>query len=928
MCRGEAEERCLASDPSAAGRIPFRLLRRHFPWVLIVFFGALSLLAAGNVLDKLREWRLARQIHAQVDANALINQAVDELQKERGISSGLLASGGARFGAELADQYTRADPALATLRVAMAAQAASRGEDTPAPELAALDGLGELRRLVGGRVLSRDVAVARYTDIVQSLFQLMLDTAQLADGRLLRAQLALIAFLQAKEMAGQERALLTTMLAAGNFDPGPRREALLRIQAQKEVFIRQFFGLVDPALREAYWDMEERPLVLRAEAIRRKIVYIADAPRFMADALPSAEEWFAVATQKIDAMKSVEVLLGESVARGAREHLEFTQHTLLAAVGLALLSCLLAAAGWLQVRRGQRLAENDLQLAASVFGDCAEAMVITDPQAVIVQANKAFSRMTGYTAADVIGQSMSLLRSDRHDATFFAAMWQDLLRHGSWEGEVWNRRRNGEQYPAQLSLVAVRDAQGAVANYIAMIFDLSQRRQSEQLIEQLRNHDRLTGLLNREAWQAVVARAVEGAAGGGPACAVLDIGVDRFRLINESLGHALGDEVLQEIAARLRAALPADAPLARPAGDRFAALLEDGLDSLDARCQALLEAFIPPMHPGGHELGVTVSIGVACAPDDDDQAAGLLMKAEAAMNRAKQQGQGSWRRYAADMSGEGVRLLRLERMLRRALEQGEFELHYQPQVDACGGGLVGVEALLRWHSAELGMVSPVQFIPVAEQTGLIVPIGAWVLRAACWQARRWQASLGRELPVAVNLSARQFADAGLLDEVEAVLRETGLPGRLLELEITEGLLVEDPAGAAETLRRLQTLGVRVAIDDFGTGYSSLAYLKTFPLDRLKMDRSFVRDLEHNDSDRAIARAIVALARNLNIEVVAEGVETARQRDFLAGIGCHVLQGYLHGRPMPGDALAQLVRDGALPLEQAPGNVLEAPSGHA
>ncbi len=881
----------------------------------MAFLGLLALLAARSVQDRLDEWARAALMREQLAANRAIGLAVHELQKERGISSGHLASGGGRFAETLAEQRVSTDPVLAMLRSVLPARLAADGgrHHAAQPVLAVLQDIPHLRLQVSALELDRDDAVERYTRMIAALFELMTDTARIADGHLLRSQLALIAFLQAKEMAGQERALITTLLAGRNFESRVHREALQRVRTEQEIYIRQFLGLADEAVREAYWDMLEAPAVQHADTVRRRIVHIAEAPLFGVETLPGAEQWFDVSTRKIDALKTFEDVLDRRVAQGAAVYEERAAGDLLMAVVLTLASLLLAAVVLVQIRRGQRKTEQDLHLAASVFGNCVEAIVITDAQAVIVEANQAFARISGYAVDEVVGKPMRLFKSERHERGFFARMWRDLVRHGSWEGEVWNRRKNGELYPAQLSVVAVRAPQGRVANYIAMIVDLSQRKRSEALIEQLRSSDPLTGLLSRDAWASTVEQAVAGAAAQGSLLAVLDLGLDRFKLINEALGHAVGDQVLIEAALRIRGALPHGSAVARLGGDRFGVLLtqDASRSATEETCASLLDAFKAPIQAGEHALNLSVSIGAARYPADAPDAPGLLMNAESAMNRVKDGGRAHYKLYEARMNLAGPRLLTLERMLRQALENGEFSLHYQPQVDACNGAMVGVEALLRWRNAELGTVSPVQFIPVAEETGLIVPIGAWALRTACLQARRWRDELGCDIPVAVNLSARQFAQTDLVRQVEAVLAESGLPGHLLELEITEGLLVEDPLGVAATLHALRALGVSLAIDDFGTGYSSLAYLKTFPLDRLKMDRSFVRDLQSSESDRAIAHAIVALARNLRIDVVAEGVETAAQRDFLAGAGCRVLQGYLFGRPAPADALAERVRAGEL-----------------
>jgi diguanylate cyclase (GGDEF)-like protein/PAS domain S-box-containing protein len=565
---------------------------------------------------------------------------------------------------------------------------------------------------------------------------------------------------------------------------------------------------------------------------------------------------------------------------------------------------------WL-IRRGKQQADANLNLADKVFNNSVEAMVVTNPDSTVIEVNPAFSVITGFTRADVLGQHVRILKSGRHDSDFYRSMWDRIDRDGSWEGEIWNRRKNGDIYPALLSIVAVKNSSGSIVNYIAMTVDLSQHKKTEALLEQLRTFDALTGLLSRDAWRSAADRAVANARVSEHKFAVLELGLDRFKVINDSLSHAIGDQVLVQAAERVRSVLRRHDAAARPGGDRFTLLLED-IDSAQnvvSICEKLVTAFLVPIHAEEHSLHMSVSIGVAVFPEDGNSPEHLARNAESAMYNAKADGRGCYRFYSADMNLEGTRLLALEGLLRQALSKGEFSLNYQPQVDANNNTLVGVEALLRWDNPELGRVSPVQFIPVAEETGVILPIGDWVLNESCRQARCWMNELGLEIPVAVNLSGRQFRKKDLLSSIQQALDAATLPASMLELEITEGSLISDPAEAVDVLRGLRLMGVRTAIDDFGTGYSSLAYLKTFPLDRLKIDRAFVKDLPADQSDCAITRAVVALGRHLDMEVLAEGVETAEQQVFLAEAGCHVLQGYLHGKPMTADDITRNIRSG-------------------
>lgn len=461
----------------------------------------------------------------------------------------------------------------------------------------------------------------------------------------------------------------------------------------------------------------------------------------------------------------------------------------------------------------------------------------------------------------------------------------------------------------------MRDRKGATSHYIGMTVDLTQYKETEALLEQLRTFDPLTKLPNREAWLSAVDQSIVSAQRSQGHFALLEVGLDRFKVINESLGLSTGDKVLVAAADNIRRLLRRHDVAARSGGDRFSILLPDMSDARDvgAFCERLLAAFAQPIEVDGQPLHVSVSLGAALYPMDGEATSALLQNAESALYRAKEEGRACYKFYSAEMNAASSRLLALEQMMRQALEKQEFAVVYQPQVAAGSNRLVGMEALLRWRNAELGMISPVQFIPIAEATGLILPIGEWVLQQACRQAREWQERFGVELPVAVNLSARQFRHEELMQTVGKALEESRLPAHLLELEITEGLLIHDPQGAARIMGEMRQLGIRVALDDFGTGYSSLAYLKTFPLDRLKLDQAFVRDLPDNLSDRAIACAVIALGHNLELEILAEGVETTAQQDFLLEAGCNVFQGYLYGRPMTPTELEEAVGQGKLSL---------------
>lgn len=557
-----------------------------------------------------------------------------------------------------------------------------------------------------------------------------------------------------------------------------------------------------------------------------------------------------------------------------------------------------------------RMKQEELRLrrAEAVFNNTLEGLVITDIHAQVVAVNPAFSMLTGYSEQELVGRNMRVLSSGRQDEQFYAAMWRRLTTAGTWQGEMWNRRKSGEIYPLRLSINAVRDPQGRVVNYVGACTDITQAKESERALHHLAHHDALTGLPNRLMLSSLLDHAIQRARRAGTLGAVLMLDLDRFKTVNDSLGHPAGDELLQIVAARLRRSLREADTLARLGGDEFAVLLEDMHDPQDAAVVAghLIESCAQPVVLGdGHEVYVGVSIGISLIPTDGDEGHELMQAADAALYGAKGNGRGVYHFYTDSLTRQAQQRLDTESRLRRALERNELELHYQPLVRVADRRIRGVEALVRWRDPQRGLVPPGEFIPLAEETGLIVPMGHWILREAARQMSAW---LAEGLPVetmAVNLSAQHFAQVGLDGELAAILADTGLPARALELEITETALM-DANRATEQLHRLKALGVTLAIDDFGTGYSSLAYLSRFPLDKLKVDRSFVKDLPHDATEVEIASAVIQLARALGLEVLAEGVENEEQLAFLRERGCDLAQGFLFARPLPADQLAELL----------------------
>ena len=544
--------------------------------------------------------------------------------------------------------------------------------------------------------------------------------------------------------------------------------------------------------------------------------------------------------------------------------------------------------------------ESRLQLAASVFNAGSQGVMITGADERIISVNPALTAITGYAMDEVVGKTPALFRSGRHDSSFYRAMMAAHEATGHWQGEIWNRRKNGEIYPEWLTITAVKDAAGVLTHYIGSFLDVSESKDAEDHIEFLVSHDALTQLPNRTLLDDRIRQAIITSRRQQSRAAILLLELDRFKLINDTLGHDVGDRLLEAVAGGLTGILRETETVARLGGDEFIVLMPDigSIDRVSLLAQRILAVVAEPRVIGGNELHVTPSLGISIFPDDGNDAPTLLRNAETAMYHAKSVGRNNFQFFTSSMNFVVQERMTIENDLRRALENDEFKLYYQPQVNCRTGAVSGMEALIRWQHPGRGLILPNSFISIAEETGLIVPIGEWVLYEACRQARQWH-DLGQTgLRVGVNLSARQFQQPELFKQIAGALKDSGLPSSSLELEITESMLMEDPDQAAVLLRTLAGLGIRLAIDDFGTGYSSLAYLKRFPLHRLKIDRSFVRDITSDPNDAAIVSAVVGLAASLNMDVIAEGVESVDQLRYLERHGCVEIQGYFFSRPQP------------------------------
>lgn len=556
------------------------------------------------------------------------------------------------------------------------------------------------------------------------------------------------------------------------------------------------------------------------------------------------------------------------------------------------------------------LSKSPPRLAATVFEAASEGIVIFDPDYNILAVNQAFSRVTGYEQEEMVGRKVTDIASSRDARRNFQTIHQALEQTGCWQGELVETRKNGELYPQWLHLSVVRDLAGNMSHIVGFFADLSARRESEERMRYLTHFDELTGLANRSLFKERLREANQRVRQGGRSLALLHINLDRFKLLNDSLGHEVADQLLKHVSRRLGSALPEADTIARLSGDEFAVLFDSygNLSSLTRVTTRLLAKLRTPIAVAGHDLVVSASVGISLLPDSAREISALVSQANIAMQHAKHLGGNNFQFFTESLQASTLERLQLEIQLRRAIEDKQLEVFYQPKLSLATGRLDAAEALVRWRHPERGMVPPGDFISLAEETGLIVSIGEIVLREACRQACEWQSQGLEPIRVSVNLSVHQLRQGKLVTLVRHVLEETGLAPHWLELELTESQLLDSVEHIITTFQQLRELGVKLAIDDFGTGYSSLSYLKRFPVDYVKIDQAFIRGLGEGTEDAAITRAIIAMAHSLGLKVVAEGVETQAQLDFLRSNDCDEVQGYLISRPIEADALAGVLKE--------------------
>ncbi|NRF94443.1 EAL domain-containing protein [Paenibacillus frigoriresistens] len=557
----------------------------------------------------------------------------------------------------------------------------------------------------------------------------------------------------------------------------------------------------------------------------------------------------------------------------------------------------------------RKKSEKKLQLHARVFETASEGIMITDTKGTILSVNPAFSETTGFTEAEALGRTPRMLNSGVQDAEFYIQMWASIHEKGSWQGEVWNKRKNGEIYPEWLTINTVRNENGKISNYVGVFTDITERKLSEENLKYLAHYDVLTGLPNRFLFHDRLSHAIAQANRQGHWAALMFIDLDHFKLINDTLGHAVGDQLLQNASKRLESCVRTSDTVSRLGGDEFTVILPHIDETEDALlvAQKILEELALPFLIAEQELFITASIGISIYPFNGADSETLIKQADSAMYRAKEQSN-NYQLYTSNMNATFYRKMKLENGLRKAMEKDQLRIVYQPQMDIRTGQINGIEALLRWQHPEMGMVSPNEFIQIVEENGQIVEIGEWVLRKVCEQNKAWQSAGYPPLKCAINLSPRQFKNKNLIETVKQILKETELDPSYLCFEITENISIHQIESVLTVLHDFKEIGLELAIDDFGKGHSALSYLKKYPIDTLKIDKCFVQGIEMDRGNASIAKAMIDMAHGLGLRVIAEGVETEDQLAFLKDLHCDSIQGYWLSRPLPPERIESFFGD--------------------
>ncbi|WP_165602591.1 EAL domain-containing protein [Candidatus Terasakiella magnetica] len=549
-----------------------------------------------------------------------------------------------------------------------------------------------------------------------------------------------------------------------------------------------------------------------------------------------------------------------------------------------------------------KTSQNNLHLAHKIIEASLDGVIIANSEGKIAYVNPTFTHVTGYSAEEAIGQTPALLKSGRHDEDYYQKMWEQLQNEGYWQGEIWNRRKNGELYPEWLTITAIKNDAGEIFQYAGIFCDITERKNQEKQIRRLAYFDELTKLPNRRLFSDRLNMAVERAKRHDDRLAIMFVDLDHFKKINDTLGHSIGDALLEEAAERLKHCTRGEDTVARMGGDEFILLFPEieAVEEVTKVAQRVIEAFSQPFHLMGHKLFVTASLGISVFPDDGGDVETIIKNADAAMYRSKAQGRSTFNLFNPSFTEQGMRQLQIETALRGAIDKDEFEVYYQPQAKAQNGVVIAAEALLRWHNDEIGKIGPAEFIPIAEEIGIISQIGEWVLKQVCQQIKAWQNKGHPPITVAVNIAPEQITNAEFPKLVQDLLEEYDISGNQLEIEITEGSFIDSPDKVKTNLYALKQIGARIAIDDFGTGYSNLSYLRKLPIDHLKIDQSFIRGMFSEDGNRQLIKTILSMSDNLGMQSIAEGVESQPQADFLHEGGCSIIQGYLLARPEPAD----------------------------